>query len=145
MFATYLPPTQEILDQPNRIRAVRMYRDLPHTLLDGTRIVPSLSVCMGVIKAWKSGLRFPTVVEANSYETVEALETKKRLRAERFASFAKDDGLTMLFGTVAYDTVSCSCCGKEVRRYYSPDAMDYPQWTMGGECSDDPFAEHFGG
>ena len=142
MFATYLAPTEEVLNA-RRVRAVRLYRELPHTLLDGTPIVPSVRVARNIIEGWKKGLTFPTVVTEGDYRTVADIEAERAEMKARFELFCKEDGITLKDG-LAYTLNSCECgCGKTVRRYYAPNAMAYPTWVLGGDCKDDPFASSF--
>ena len=142
MFATYLAPTEEVLNATS-IQAVRLYREMPHRLLDGTPIVPSIRVARNIIEGWKKGLTFPTVVTEGDYRTVADVEAERAEKKARIEFFCKEDGITIKDG-IAFDLNPCECgCGEMVRRYYAPNAMAYPTWVMGGDCEDDPFASSF--
>jgi len=65
-FATYLPIPNELMDMwlmGDTLRALVLYKRLPHTLLNGTRVTPSYKSAKNIFKAAEHGLTVPVVIQ----------------------------------------------------------------------------------
>jgi hypothetical protein len=65
-FATYLPIPNELMDMwlmGDTLRALVLYKRLPHKLLDGTRVTPSYKSAKNIFKAVEHGITIPTVIQ----------------------------------------------------------------------------------
>ena len=65
-FATYLPIPSDSLGlwtSGQKAKAIAQYKRLPHKLLDGTRVAPSLKSARNIFKAAEHGLTMPVVIQ----------------------------------------------------------------------------------
>ena len=72
--ATFQTPNEEVLNliaDGKKVQACKAWRNQEHKLLDGTRVKPTLSCCMNMIRAVEAGVwRVPLAIPTDGYVTV---------------------------------------------------------------------------
>lgn len=130
---TYPVPSAEILSL-GRVEAIRAYKLLEVTLLDGTEVRPNLRTAKLILDGARSGLLIPVVVTEGSYTVVdreaEARYAEAAVRKqERFEMFMAEDGITE---NPRAEEGRCSGCGESGtgKMHYAPDAMGWPTQVL---------------